>query len=834
MTPGRDSGRGAAPPSGVAVRPLPGSGLLSWQVCFLAYVAGVWSLREPQAALASAAALWLGLVLVRESAVRRAAAFLGLMALCFAAGHWHAGFVLPQPPEALAAYAEGRDKVLVRGVVDEVADKAHGRLEILLRGVTVRATGDGAGLESATEPLPGLLAWDWDEPGHRPAPGQAVEAQLRVRPVHGFRNPGGADFEWQQRLRGVFHRAYTRGEVPDLAWGEAAPAPLWSAREALRASVLRHLPDDQGGAVLLGLLLGDRSRIDLRTTEELRAAGLAHTLALSGLNVVYVAVLGWALAWLVGLAWPAAYLRLPRPKLAVLLSAPLVAAYVWVGGGSPSLVRAALMFGFWGLFLLLDRGRALIDGLFFALAAIILPAPLAVFDVSLQMSALAVAGLCLVQPWLAGLARFPATLPGRGLRLAWETLTLAASSTLVLLPVTAWYFGMFPPNFLPNLPWLPVQGFLVQLPGMLGMALAALPGLDQAGGALLRASAWVQQAMLEALHGVARDGWLPVWALLRPRWPELLGAGMVLALVPPYWSRARQAPWALITAGLLLCAAPHAWMLAEDRRDEVRLEVLDVGQSQAVLLTGPGGVRALVDGGGSLSRTFDLGRGVVGPHLAWGHPPRLDAVLLSHPDADHAQGLAHILRHFEVGALYTNGRWPEGDLGQALGEAVAARGIPVRALVRGDTVDLGGGLTLEVGHPWPGFESRRSNESSLVLRALWRGEPLALLPGDVQRGGIEDMVDAGVDLRAPVLLLPHHGSKSSLSGMLYEAVAPALALASCGYQNVYGFPNAAVAEELARRGIPLAATSERGWLEARFSAPGAAPLLRSFVPRSGP
>ena len=141
-------------------------------------------------------------------------------------------------------------------------------------------------------------------------------------------------------------------------------------------------------------------------------------------------------------------------------------------------------------------------------------------------------------------------------------------------------------------------------------------------------------------------------------------------------------------------------------------------------------------------------------------------------------------------------------------------------MLAGDKLDLGSGVELEALHPAEGYAGRGTNDNSVVLRLLWRGEPLALLPGDVQRDGIEDMLERRRDLRAAVLLLPHHGSKSSLSGMLYEAVAPAQAVVSCGFQNMYRFPNKDVAAELALRGIPLAGTHERGMLELVWRAPG--------------
>ncbi|MBU1039624.1 MAG: DNA internalization-related competence protein ComEC/Rec2 [Proteobacteria bacterium] len=799
-------------------------GLLAWQVYFLAYVAGIWSLRHPEPALAAAGLLWVGLAAFRAQGWRRCVLTLVLVAASFVLGMQHARIVLPEVPPLSPAATDGRSRALLRGRVAEVTDKPFGRLEILLEHV--RATTQ----DNATVTLPGQVSFDWDEADYRPAPGQEVAVLLRLWPVRGFQNPGGADFDWQQRLRGVFHRAYARGALPDVQWGQRPAHFWWDLRESLRANLLRHLPPTQGGAVVLGLLLGDRSHIDLPVTEELRAAGLAHTLALSGLNVVYVALLGWGLAWLAGFARPALFLRIPRQKLAILISFPLIAAYVWVGQASPSLVRSACMFGFWGLLLLLDRSRALIDGLFLALALMILVAPLSVFDVGLQMSALAVAGLAILFPWLRGIwpRREGHSLRwlNRLLKLGWDALAMSLAANLALLPVVVTYFGVFQPNFLFNLPWVPVQGMVVQMLGMVGLVLALIPGLDPAAGWLLQAAAQAQEAMLHVLHAASQAGWLPVWALLRPRWPELLGAGLVTALAPYCWRRRNSrngqnsAPLLLALAGLLLMAVAQGRLLWDEAKAEVRLTLLDVGQSQALLVTAPNGRRVLVDGGGTASPTFDMGRSVVGPSLAWGQPPRLDAVVMSHPDLDHAQGLAHILRRFRVGRFITNGQWPDGRIGENFKAALSAGAPSPEVFGPGDRLDLGSGVWLEALHPAAAFDGAKTNERSLVLRLGWNDTPLALLPGDVQRAGIEDMIERGRDLRAQVLVLPHHGSKSSLSGMLYEAVAPVQAVVSCGYLNHFRFPNQAVVDELLQRGIPLASTAERGSLELVWSGPG--------------
>lgn len=816
-------------------------GLLAWQVYFLSYVAGVWGLAQPQPALASAGLLWAGLMLFRRPGLMRGLAALLLTAACFAAGGLMARRALPDIPQAPAILHESRAKAKITARVAELIDKPSGRVELVLEDVRAllpppkERRGEDAADENAPEPapeevaVPGRVSFDWDNATLRPAPGQRLEASLRLRPVHGFLNAGGSDFEWRERLRGVFFRAYARGDEAGVVLGPRPGNLAWDLREDLRERLLRLLPPGQGGAIVLGLLLGERSRIDQTVTEELRAAGLSHTLALSGLNVVYVAVLGAGLAWLAGLLRPGIYLRLPRQKLAVLFSLPLVAAYVWVGQASPSLVRSAWMFAFWGLLILMDRGRVLVDGLFLALLVMVGLDPLCVFDLGLQMSAAAVAGLCFLEPWLSGLMPRLPGLPGRMLRWVWEGLAMTVAATLSLIPITVWTFGTFAPNFLLNLPWLPVQGLVVQVLGMVGLALAPLPGLEGLAGWLLGLASLAQDWMLDVLHWLALRGAFPTWALLRPLWPELLGCALVLCAAPfcrPGRGQTSHRALALLFCGLFLCALPQAELLRDEYRDEVRLSVLDVGQAQALVVTAPGGRRVLVDGGGVFSPNFDIGRSVVGPALSWGRPPRLDAALFSHPDLDHAQGLVWIARSFELGAFHTNGRWPEGRLGADLSAALEqGSGFTPRPLAAGDRLDLGSGVSLEVLHPAEGYDGHGTNDNSLVLRLAWRGVGLAILPGDVQRDGIEDMLGRGRDFQAQVLVLPHHGSKSSLSGLLYEAVAPALAIASCGFQNMYRFPNKDVRAELDARGVPLVSTSERGMLELVWRAPGLAPEM---------
>lgn len=790
----------------------PPPGLLFWEVLFAAFALGLFAPVHP---LPAAAGLGLAWALCREGLRGRDHAF---FAACFLLGAAWAFASLPGPASAGPAWLASADKVALRGRVAEVEARDGGRLNLFLEDVRVTAPGGGE------EPLPGrlLLAWDW--PPERPGPGREVSGRLRILPVRGFVNPGAWDYGFYRALQGVSRRAYARGEQ-GAELGPPVESRAWRLRERLRQAVQG--PEErpgQGRAVLAALLLGDRVLLDPATTDLFRDAALSHSLALSGLHLGFVCSLGFGLAWLAGRARPSLLLAVPRPKLGVLLALPLALAYLWLGGATPSLVRSFLMFASWGALLLLGRGRVVVDGLFLALAAILLVSPLSAHDLRLQLSALAVAGIaCLVpqamgrlEPLTRGRAWRGAALAGAGL------LFTSLAANLALLPVMAWDFGDLPLNILPNLLWLPALGLAVLPAGLLGLGLAALPATSGLGQAVLGADATLAEGMLVLLSAAQGAGLLPSLAPLRPAWPALLGYFVLLLLAAALPRFSRRTALAAAGLGLLLLFAPALSRGLDAARDEVRLTMLDTGQSQAVLIEAPGGVRVLVDGGGSASRTFDLGRAVTGPALTANRPPRLDLAILSHPDSDHAQGLVHILRRFSVGRLAWGGRRPEGRLGEEFREALEQAGLTPEAWRAGEVHGLAPGLDLEVLHPGEGRRLKNPNDTSLALRLAWQGRGLVLLPGDLERPGLAEMLGRGRDLAAEVLVLPHHGADSSWLPELYDRVGPVLALAAAASPNAYGFPGEKVRSEMAARSVPLWTTGQSGALRVFFLRGGPA------------
>jgi len=849
--------------------------LLPWQILFSAYACGVFALAWPIPAGAAALA-----VICLCLAFNQRKPGLLYLAAAFGAG-FGAAWLAFTPPPPVPGWVEARQKAALSGRVVSAAESEDGALRLLLEDVSY-ALDDGQ-----TGRLPGKLSFTWIDPLSPAQPGDGLAVTARILPAGGYANPGLRDYAFFWALRGVYYRGYAVADkggltvTPgDRSFGDALRARIREAvlgpralgrppAETFRANSGSFdeakgetkgdggetaagddpaAPDDpsgalalrdQGRAMVLALLTGDRSRISAATRDLVARSGLAHSLALSGLHLGFAASLGWLLAAAIGRARPGIHLRLSRPKLAVILAAPFILGYVWLGGATPSLLRSALMFGCWGTLILCGRNRVLLDGLFFALAVILFASPLSVFDARLELSAAAVAGIAAFWPLgesLFGrlpLRGLPRKIIGAALGLLWTSLSAQAA----VYPIVAANFGEAGAslwlNLLLNLVWLPVLGFAVLPLAAAGLFASLVPGLSAAGQALFELAGLPCQGLLDLLTHLEDWGFLDLVILERPEWPQVLGYALLLFLAaswrPGFWRRDA----ALAVAGLALLAAPGALRMAQALHGGASLTLIDVGQGQAILLEAPPGNRILVDGGGPYG-DYDVGRYVTGPALTVNRPPALSRIILTHPHADHFKGLAFALSRFRVGALSGNGALPAGEAAEPFLDALGRSGLAMQTLREGDVLELGEGYALEVLAP-PGDVPEGElyeNNGSLVLRLTYEGRGLALLCGDAESGALRRLLASGRELAADVLVLPHHGSPSSHSRRFYKAVSPMIALASCGAYNAFGYPAQKVEESLTRLGVPLLDTGQDGAVRAVWrdpANPSAPPEISAYA-----
>jgi len=580
-----------------------------------------------------------------------------------------------------------------------------------------------------------------------------------------------------------------------------------------RGSVGRLIDAHFGEAAPLAraLLVADQRDIPPAVRDRYADAGLVHLLSVSGMHVAIIAV---------ALGTLGAAVRLPRGGVTA-CTLLLVSGYVLLLGAPAPAVRSAVMLTVDVLALRLQHPVHPWTAL--ALGAVVPTVDAGVVvNLGWQLSVAGMAALVAARPLLrprpvvgrrvprslvARLQRRLARLRGLRRTVALELCT-GGLAGVVTAPLLAWHFGrisLVAP--LANLVAAPVIA-LLQPALFLAIALAPAPPL----------MAWVADACraLMALLDVTATSAaaLPGGAVsVAPTGVEAGASAVAVGCLLVATAARRPMPWwrAGVAAGGLALAAP----LLPVGSGELEVHVLDVGQGDAIALRTPRGRWVLIDAGRRWEGG-DAGRRVVIPHVRrLGGPVAL--FVLSHAHEDHAGGAPTVLE-----ALRPDGWWepafvtPSPAYTQALATA-ARRGIAWERVGPGRRLLLDG-VTLTVLAPDSSWTAQQhdANETSVVLRVDY-GRRRLLFTGDAEASEEAWLVDrAGcAALRADVLKLGHHGSRTSTTSAFLSAVSPQLAIASVGAGNRYGHPAPAVVARLAEAAIPLWRTDEDGTVVVR-------------------
>ena len=588
----------------------------------------------------------------------------------------------------------------------------------------------------------------------------------------------------------------TRGPPRDVDPPPGVQLVAGDLRAGLRDTA-RAVLAEEPAALLPGLVVGDTSGIGADLADDFRTAGLTHLLAVSGSNVAFVLGAVLLLARLARLG----------PRTAAVLAILALVGFVVLARPSPSVLRAGAMGAVAILALALGRTRSVLPALAVTVIVLLLVDPALAVDAGFALSVLATAALVLLAPVVVTALRRRRVPPGVA-----EALAVPLAAHVVTAPVVAGLSGQVSlVAVLANLLAAPVVAPATVL-GVLAAVLAPW------WAAAAHVAVWLAGPEVSWLVWVARRCAAVPGATLT--WPRGVAGGLLLAglvllgLVALRWRRVRLLALAVVV-GLLLVLVPTRVVPVGWPPPDWAVVMCDVGQGDAlVLATGEPGRAVLLDAGPD-------GSAVDGCLTRLG-VRSLALVVLSHLHADHVDGLAGALRGRSAGAVALGPvHEPVATLGEVTRWARAA-GAPVVGLERGITLRWPG-LGLDVlgpVHPSPHVDAgdgTEVNDTSLVLRAT---TPLGriLLPGDAEAESQESLLASGADLRADVLKVPHHGSRSSLPAFVTAAHAR-LALVSVGQGNSYGHPNPAMTGLLAGTGALVRRTDQSGDL-AVVPAPG--------------
>jgi len=614
------------------------------------------------------------------------------------------------------------------------------------------------------------------------------------------RNPG--EFNYREYLahQEVFLIVNSyQGEVKVAEKGQGIQTLAARGRVQVVQHLQKILPERERG-LILGMLFGDTQLMAEEEYAAYKRTGVVHLFAVSGLHVGMILGLVWFLLSFFNL----------KPLLRLLIGAFVLTEYGFMVGWSASIIRATVMALLGLLALTIGRKNDLYNSIGAAAWIVLLLHPGELFQVGFQLSFITTIGIVYLTPWLEK----------KGCS---KILAVPLVATMSSSPILAYHFcqiSLISP--LANILAVAVSSVATTL-SFLGAfftwfsPVLATPFFLTAG--------FMMYLLSELLIWCAEIKWAGL-NVARPPFPLILLWYSFLAALPVLsYARylIREIPFklkAVVASLFLLTALFVCWPASR----EMEVIFLDVGQGDSILLFTPTGKTVLIDGGGTPSSSFSVGKNIVTPVLSYYGVNKIDLMLMSHHHFDHSEGLSEIIPDFQVGAFLQPPSEENNEIEKMIKELCQLKKTPLKEVASGQRIILEQDVFLEVLYPSQ-EDDFRGNNRSLVLRLIYQGSSW-LLTGDIENEAIEKLLARGVDLRADILKIPHHGSLTSFHPQFYEKVNPQAVVISVGKNN-FNQPHPEVKKYFLQKGISVYITRDRGAILTKSN--GQKIILKTFL-----
>lgn len=545
--------------------------------------------------------------------------------------------------------------------------------------------------------------------------------------------------------------------------------------------------------VAMALLLGDKSALSKQTKSNFNRAGISHLLAVSGLHVGFIIMPFW---FLVPWFW---YHKKGKP-FAILLIAGVLFLYAGITGFRLSVIRASIM-AFLFLFARVYQKKSNSINIMATAALLILFVnPTALFDVSFQLSFGAVAVILLLYPVIQR------TLPQKLRYGKFSFLpTIVIISIIVqfgLFPLLIWYFHQFSIIApVANIFAIPMAQVIV-LWSWICIGLGALfPVIGHLAN-------WPSNLLVNGLRSLSQHLTMLRWSWINVRLfsPLLFITWVSILMLITVWHNKRlRWKWLIIfMISLIVIQIPFIYQKMQP--PVLKLTVFDVGQGDALFLQTPEHKHIFIDTG-VWHLYSNSGDKILVPELQAMGIRHIDAIILTHPHADHIGGVVSLIKHFSVDTIYNSGIPHKSKLYHRYLRLARVKHIPVKHLHRGYPLSIDSSIGLFVLSPGTHITSDKSYQHSIVLKVVY-GQTSFLFTGDVEKPSEIHMDHIfGSFLESDLLKVAHHGSNTSSSSGFLKLVNPRIAVISAGHHNRYHLPDKTVINRIIKSGASIHYTS---------------------------
>lgn len=781
--------------------------------------------------------LALSVLIFQKNRYRIVAASLLLFAV---AGYYH-GLVSSEAPgksNHLYHRITGSEEVVITGQLQAMPAYDGSTSKIMLSVSAMQQRGE-TGLSKTTGNALLKMQFPWPS---EILPGNTVAIRATLYPPSSFNTPGAFNYPAYLARNGIWVTGVVRSpaQITSLhhkpAIGEVIAYFPEQVRTRIGNTLDSILPAEHSG-LYRALLLGDRSRIRPEVLETFKRSGTMHILAISGIHMSLIAILlftlfYWTLrrsTWLI--------LRTNTRKVAGILCLPPLIFYALLAGLNTPVLRACLISCFVILAFCMDRPKTFSSLLSLAVLLLLAANPQSLFTVSFQLTFAAFGSIALIIPALKKRHHTATTnlsIQEKGVLkvLSWIGSGLIVSSVAVLgtAPILIFHFHRLSP-------YGPLANLLIEpliCLWALPFGFLALPFLlifPDLAFLLLKTGGYGLQLGLAMAKLFA---WLPhssLW-LAPPSTPLILFYYIFFASLLSAYQHSGTRLFLRVSATCLfaICLAallfPPIVPAHRHHRGMATIHFLDVGQGSATLVEFADGKTVLIDGGGPALNVDSIGHSVIAPFL-WQHGIyRLHAIIVTHPDSDHYNGVPFLLEHFTPDTLWSSTQDTDSPSYLSLLQRAEEFHVEVKVPKEGEQlfpVGDSAGLSIMSIANLNDQDHLSSNDNGLVISLTSDGPErktgLAgttfqiLFPGDISDTREVQLIEAGVLSEQTILLASHHGSAGSNDQTFLRHISPEYIIASAGRSQSGCFPSQRLEEYCLRHHIPLLVTAHHGTIK---------------------
>lgn len=607
-------------------------------------------------------------------------------------------------------------------------------------------------------------------------PGDQWQWMVALVKPHGNLNPGGFDLEkWY-----FINHIRATGKVVESSMNKRIATRRISfntIRQFIYSKLNALLKNEAHYGVLSALIIGDHSNLTELENTVFRQTGTAHLMAISGLHVGLVSAGCFFLAKLLLGFFPNVFLYIPRQRLSAVFALIGAVLYCGLAGFSFSTQRSLIMLicalmRYW-----LPWKMSMLDAMSMAFVLVLIIHPLAILDAGFWLSFMSVAILAYGIVYQESKKGF------------WDKWGRAQwVCSIGLFPITSWYFQQIPLlGFFANLVAIPWVSFIVVPLAFLGIGLLFFSSLLSL--MVIKIALFSFSLLFHLLQSLSQNHFV-FFQSIPQLWILLCCMGGVLLLLSSLKMKHR-------FLGFLLFI-PFIFVSREKLQlGESSIHILDVGQGLGIVVQTKNHV-LIFDTGAKMNEQHDAGKDVIVPFLRYKGIRHIDKMVLSHGDNDHIGGARSILAQFKVGSILTSAP-----------QKISV--FPTRLCRAGQQWDWDG-LHFQILNPTD-YIAQQGNNASCVLK-LSGAQKSVLFTADIEESTEKRLTALyGNQLRSTVLIVPHHGSKTSSHLAFLNWVKPKIAVFSYGYRNRYHHPSMSVVQRYSERGVRSLHTVSGGAIE---------------------